>query len=71
MRNQFFAQAIKEACIDLEKDFFELTNSEISKVDDIRKSFHYSGRNNLGRSACRQFWYAAQRYENKNKINIY
>lgn len=69
MRNQLFAQAIKEARIDLEKDFFELTNSEISKVDDIRKSFRYSGRNNLGRSACRQFWYAAQ-HGNKKNNNI-
>lgn len=60
-RNKFFAETIKAAGIDLSKDFFELTTGEVYKVDEIRKSFRYSGRNPLGRSACRQFWYSAQR----------
>lgn len=59
-RNKFFAQAIKNAGLDLTKDYFSLSSYEISIVDTIRKSFNYSGRNYLGRSRSRQFWYAAQ-----------
>lgn len=59
-RNKFFAQAIKNAGLDLTKDFFSLSSYEISIVDTIRKSFNYSVRNYLGRSRSRQFWYAAQ-----------
>lgn len=60
-RNKAFAAAIIAAGIDLKKDFFSLTNSEINRVDEIRKNFNYSGQNYLGRSRVRQFWYAAQR----------
>ena len=59
-RNKFFAQTIKNAGLDLTKDYFSLSSYEISIVDTIRKSFNYSGRNYLGRSRSRQFWYAAQ-----------
>jgi hypothetical protein len=59
-RRTAFAAAIRAAGLDLNKDFFQLSFSEISTLDDIRKSFKYSGKNNLGRSCCRQFWYSAQ-----------
>ncbi len=60
-RNKYFADAIKAAGIDLEKDFFTLSSSDISKVDEIRRTFKYSGKNYIGRSPARQFYYAAQR----------
>jgi hypothetical protein len=60
-RNSLFAAEIKKAGIDLNKDFYELTNTEIFKVDEIRKSLKYSGYNTLMRSKVRQFWYAAQK----------
>lgn len=60
-RNKAFAAAISAAGIDLKKDFFSLTDSEINRVEEIRKNFKYSGQNYLGRSRVRQFWYAAQR----------
>lgn len=59
-RRAAFAAAIKAAGIDLNKDFFALDFSEISKIDEIRKTFNYSGKNYLGRSRARQFYYAAQ-----------
>lgn len=59
-RRAAFAAAIKAAGIDLNKDFFALDFSEISKVDEIRKTFRYDGKNYLGRSRARQFYYAAQ-----------
>lgn len=58
-RNAFRAAAIA-AGLDTNKDFFALTFGEISTLDTIRKSFNYSGKNYLGRSRCRQFWYAIQ-----------
>ena len=60
-RNKLFADAVKNAGIDLEKDFFQLSGSEITKVDEIRRAFKYSGKNYLGRSRVRQFYYAAQK----------
>lgn len=60
-RNKMFAAVITAYGIDLKKDFFSLTDSEINCIDDIRRGFKYSGRNYLGRSKVRQFWYAAQR----------
>lgn len=58
-RNAFKAAAVA-AGLDTTKNFFALSFAEIDKVDEIRKSFNYSGRNYLGRSRCRQFWYAIQ-----------
>ena len=60
-RNKYFAQALKAAGLDIEKDFFTLSFSEVEKVDEIRRAFGYSGRNQMGRSPARQFWYSAQR----------
>ena len=60
-RNKFFADACKAAGLNLEKDFFTLSCNEVSKVDEIRRAFKYSGANYLGRSKARQFWYAAQK----------
>lgn len=62
-RNVFFAQALKAAGIDLTKDFFCLSSSEVSKVDEIRRAFRYSGKNSVGRSPARQFYYSAQAAE--------
>jgi hypothetical protein len=59
-RNKLFADACKRAGIDLNKDFFELRNDEITTVDEIRRAFRYSGKNAAGRSRVRQFYYAAQ-----------
>ena len=61
IRRNAFRKAIISAGIDIEKDFFSLSFSEISKVDEIRKSFGFSGNNYLGRSKARQFYYAAQK----------
>lgn len=58
-RNAFRAAAVA-AGLDTTKDFFALSFAEIDKLNEIRKSFEYSGRNYLGRSRCRQFWYAIQ-----------
>lgn len=59
-RRAAFSAAIKAAGIDLNKDFFSLDFSEISKIDEIRKTFRYDGKNYSGRSKARQFYYAAQ-----------
>ena len=59
-RRNAFRAAIIAAGIDIEKDFFALSFSEIDKVDEIRRVFGYDGRNYLGRSRCRQFYYSAQ-----------
>ena len=61
IRRTAFAKAIKDNGIDLNKDFLSLSFEEISKVDDIRKSFGFDGSNYLGRSKARQFWYSAQK----------
>lgn len=47
---------------DLNKDFSELFPSEIIDLDNLRKKYGYSGRNALGRSEARQFWYRLQDY---------
>lgn len=60
-RNKYFKEAAINAGLDVEKDFFSLSCSEVSKVDEIRRMFKYSGRNYIGRSPARQFWYAIQR----------
>lgn len=60
-RNKQFARALKDNRIDLNADYFELTDNEISIVDKFRRKFRYNGRNSLGRSATRQFYYAAQK----------
>lgn len=60
-RRKLFADALTAAGIDLQKDFFSLSSAEISKVDEIRRAFRFSGKNYFGRSACRQFYYSAQR----------
>ena len=59
-RRKLFADALTAAGIDLNKDFFELSSGEISKVDEIRRAFRYSGKNSVGRSLARQFYYSAQ-----------
>ena len=63
-RNVFFADACRAAGIRLEKSFFELSGAELSKLDDIRKAFRYSGKNSAGRSPLRQFYYAVKRGAN-------
>lgn len=60
-RNKLFADTLKAKGIDLDKDFFTLTSSEVSTVDEVRRAFRYSGKNYLGRSKARQFYYAAQK----------
>lgn len=60
-RNNLFKLAAINACLDITKDYFSLTFSEIAKVDEIRKAFRYSGKNSMGRSKTRQFWYAIQK----------
>lgn len=60
-RNDLFKRAAIDAGLDVTKDYFSLSSSEISKVDEIRRAFRYSGRNYLGRSKTRQFWYAIQK----------
>ena len=55
------ASVLRTNGINLEKDFFELTNDELTIVENVRKAFKFSGRNNLGRSACRQFYYHCQK----------
>lgn len=60
-RNKYFADALTAAGIDLNKDYFSLSFAEISKVEEIRKVFKYSGANSIGRSKTRQFYYAAQK----------
>lgn len=59
-RRKLFADALTAAGIDLNKDFFELSSGEVSKVDEIRRAFRYSGKNSVGRSPARQFYYSAQ-----------
>lgn len=60
-RNELFKQAAIGAGLDITKDYFSLTFAEIAKVEELRKAFKYSGRNYLGRSKTRQFWYAIQK----------
>jgi len=52
-RNKYFCDALKNAGIDIKKDYFSLTSSEISTVEEIRKAFKYSGKNCIGRSPNR------------------
>lgn len=61
IRRTAFAKAIINEGIDINKDFYSLSFEEISKVDEIRKSFGFDGSNYLGRSKVRQFWYSAQK----------
>ena len=61
IRRTAFANALIDAGIDISKDFFALSFSEIDKVDKIRRMFGYDGKNYLGRSKARQFYYAAQK----------
>lgn len=58
---QLHASVLISNGINLEKDFYELTNDELRIVEKVRKAFKFSGRNNLGRSACRQFYYHCQK----------
>lgn len=59
-RRKLFADALTAAGIDLNKDFFTLSSGEVSKVYEIRRAFRYSGKNSVGRSPARQFYYSAQ-----------
>lgn len=59
-RRVAFRNAIISAGIDIKKDFFALSFSDIDKIDQIRKTFGYDGSNYLGRSKARQFYYSAQ-----------
>ena len=59
-RRQAAAITLKAYGINLEKDFFELRSDEITTVDNVRKSMKFSGRNSVGRSRARQFYYFAQ-----------
>lgn len=61
IRRTAFANALINEGIDISKDFFSLSFSEIDKVDKIRRMFGYDGRNYLGRSKARQFYYDAQK----------
>lgn len=60
-RNELFKRAAIDAGLDVTKDYFSLSSSDIAKVEELRKVFKYSGRNYLGRSKTRQFWYAIQK----------
>lgn len=60
-RNDLFKRAAIDAGLDVTKDYFSLSSSDIAKVEELRKVFKYSGRNYLGRSKTRQFWYAIQK----------
>ena len=60
-RNKYFADALRNANVDLEKDYFALSSDEVRKVEEIRKVFKYNGKNYLGRSKTQQFYYAAQK----------
>ena len=60
-RNKMFADAVRNAGIDINKDFFALCSDDVRKVEELRKAFKFSGKNYLGRSKVRQFWYACQR----------
>ena len=60
-RNHLFAAVLKSYGIDLEKNYFELSETDLTIVEKVRKSFRYSGNNYLGRSKTRQFYYAAQK----------
>ena len=51
---------IESAGIDLRKNFFELSWSEVSEVKRIGKKFGYRSANN-DRSYARNFWYAVKR----------
>lgn len=58
---QIHASVLTANGINLNKDFLELTDTELKIVEDVRKIFKFSGRNNLGRSADQQFYYHCQR----------
>ena len=60
-RNQLFAEVLKSKGINLDMDYFQLSGTELTIVEEVRKSFRYSGKNYLGRSKTRQFYYAAQK----------
>ena len=61
LNNKLYAEAIKNAGLDLSKDFFALCDSDIVKVNEIRRAFRYRGESSIGRSRAQMFWYAAQR----------
>lgn len=63
-RNNEFAAAAVAAGLDPKKCYFSLSSDEVQTVDQIRKMFGYSGYNYMGRSRCRQFWYAIQKGAN-------
>lgn len=46
---------------DLRKDYFELLPIEDAQLGNFRTVCNFRGKNNLGRSANRQFWYYLQK----------
>lgn len=61
VRRASFAAAIAAAGVDLSKDFFELSFSEISTVHDLAKTFKYRRPAGFPGSLGRAFYYSAQR----------
>lgn len=66
MRNPFSTKAhrayiAKEVYgLNLKKDFFELSGTELHTLEDFKKVCNYKGDNELGRSRLRQFFYHLQ-----------
>ena len=48
------------------KDFFELPHGSVADLDDHRRMAKYSGKNDLGRSQNRQFYYHLQKQAAKH-----
>lgn len=47
--------------LDTDKDYFELSTADLVKLKTFAKCCGYNGRNYLGRSKTRQFWYHLQK----------
>lgn len=60
-RDKEFHEKLTNAGINTSKDFYEHDLTTQSKIEEIRKQSNFSGKNSLGRSPNRQFYYAAQR----------
>ena len=60
-KKQLAKDLVKRAGLNLNKDYYQLSSSEITKLTDIRKAIGYKGTNSSGRSPSRQFWYYVQR----------
>ena len=59
-RRKLFADALTAAGIDLNKDYFTLSSTERSKIEEIRRAFHYYGKKPHSLTPLQQFYYSAQ-----------